>query len=221
MKLSDKTIEILKNFVGINQSLLFKEGNVIRTMSLLKNMFSEATISEKFPRSFAIYDLGQFLNAIRLHKSPEIVFDNDSYLTLVSGDMQGKYYFSDESLIKTPPDTGIALPSEDVCFYLMQEQLEKLLKASSVYGVSDLTAVGDGKTVNLKVWDKENSTSNQFSVLVGKTDSTFSFNYRIENLKILDGNYEVVVSKHNYSRFTHSDIDLVYYIALEPDSTFE
>jgi hypothetical protein len=221
MKLSDKTISLLRNFVDVNQSLMFRSGNKIKTMSLMKNLFAEASITETIPRDFAIYDLGQFLNGVSLHQNPEITFDNDSYLTIHGGGHKTKYYFADPSLIISPSlDKEIKLPSEDVCFELSSDQLKSLLKASAVYQIFDLTVIGDGKSIKLLVRDKENSTSNEFSINVGQTDSIFTFNFRVENLKILPGKYEVVISQQNFSRFRHTTIDLVYYIALEPDSTF-
>lgn len=220
MKLSDKTFSLLKNFASINQSLLFKSGNKLKTISLMKNIFAEATILENIPCDFGIYDLNQFLNGIALHQNPEIDFENSSYLTIVGGALVSKYYFSDPSVIVSPPEKEVVLPTEDVCFELSSDQLEKLIKASSVHQVYDLSAIGDGETISLKVWDKENSTSNEFSIPVGKTDSVFTFNFRVENLKILPGKYEVVISRHNFSRFRHCTLDLLYYIALEPDSSF-
>ena len=54
MKLSDKTLSVLKNFSSINQSILFKEGNKLRTISVMKNILAEATINEEFSRDFGI-----------------------------------------------------------------------------------------------------------------------------------------------------------------------
>ena len=72
MKLSDKTLVILKNFAGINNSILVKRGDSLRTISLAKNILAEANIKEEFPRDFAIYDLNQFLNGLGLHQDPEL-----------------------------------------------------------------------------------------------------------------------------------------------------
>ena len=99
--------------------------------------------------------------------------------------------------------------------------MDKLLKAAAVYQLPDLSAVGENGVVKLVVRDKKNETSNDFSVIVGETDNVFSFNFKVENIKIIPGSYEVVVSKKLLSRFTSNDYDLCYYIALEPDSTFE
>ena len=221
MKLSDKTLSLLKNFSGINQSILFKEGDKLRTISVMKNILAEATITETFPKDFGIYDLNQFLNGLNLHQTPELDFVNDKYVMIREGKSRSKYFFADPSVIVIPPDKEIVLPSEDVCFVLNTQQLDKLLKAAAIYQLPDLSAVGEAGVVKLVVRDKKNDTSNDFSIVVGETDSIFTFNFKVENIKILLGSYEVVISQKLLSQFTSTDRDLKYYIAMEPDSTFE
>ena len=220
MKLSDSTLSLLKNFSSINQSILFKEGSKLRTISVMKNILAEATINEEFARDFGIYDLNQFLNGLSLHQKPELDFTNDGYVVIKEGRSRSKYFFADPSVIVTPPDKEISLPSEDVCFELTTTVLEKLLKAAAVYQLPDISAVGEAGVVKLMVRDKKNDTSNAHEEVVGETDETFNFNFKVENIKILPGAYEVVVSQKLLSRFTSKNHDLTYYIALEPDSTF-
>jgi hypothetical protein len=220
MKLSDKTLTLLKNFSSINQSILFKRGNYLKTISVMKNILAEATITEEFPKDFGIYDLNQFLNGLALHQQPELDFGNDGYAVIREGKMRSKYFFSDPNVIVTPPEKEIALPSEDVCFELNTQQLDKLIKASAVYQLPDLSAVGEAGVVKLVVRDKKNDTSNDFSIVVGETNSEFVFNFKVENLKILPGTYEVVISQKLLSRFKNTGFDVTYWIALEPDSTF-
>ena len=220
MKLSDSTLSLLKNFSSINQSILFKEGSKLRTISVMKNILAEATINEEFARDFGIYDLNQFLNGLSLHHKPELDFANDGYVVIREGRSRSKYFFADPSVIVTPPDKEITLPSEDVCFELTTTVLEKLLKAAAVYQLPDISAVGEAGVVKLVVRDKKNDTSNAHEEVVGETDATFNFNFKVENIKILPGTYEVVVSQKLLSRFTSKNHDLTYYIALEPDSTF-
>jgi hypothetical protein len=220
MKLSDKTLSVLKNFSSINQSILFKEGNKLRTISVMKNILAEAEVGEEFPKDFGIYDLNQFLNGLGLHKSPELDFANNEYVVIREGKMRSKYFFAEPSVIVVPPDKEINLPTEDVSFELSTEQLDKLLKAAAVYQLPDLSAVGEAGVVKLVVRDKKNDTSNDFSIVVGETDSEFVFNFKVENIKILPGTYEVVISQKLLSRFESKSHDVKYYIALEPDSTF-
>ena len=221
MKLSDNTLTILKNFAGINNSILVKQGNQLRTISVAKNILAEAEIEEKFPREFAIYDLNQFLNGLGLHQDPEMDFSPDSYLTIREGKRRVKYFYADPQVIISPPDKEITLPSEDVHFQLDSTSLEKLLKAAAVYQLPDFCVVGDGSKVKLVVRDKKNDTSNSYSIEVGETDKNFTFNFKVENIKIIPGAYDVGVSSKLLSKFQNTQYDLKYYIALEPDSTFE
>ena len=221
MKLSDKTINLLKNFSTINQSILFKQGSKLRTISVMKNILAEATVEEEFPKDFGIYDLPQFLNSVVvLYNNAEFDFANENHVVIKEGRMRSKYFFADPSVIVTPPEKTLTLPSEDVTFDVSTEQLDKLLKAASLYQLSDLAVVGGDGVVKLLVRDKKNDASNDFSIVVGETNDVFSFNFKVENIKILPGNYEVVVSSKLLSRFTSKNQDLIYYIALEPDSTF-
>ena len=221
MKLSESTLSVLKNFSTINQSILFKQGKKLRTISVMKNILAEVTVEEEFPKDFGIYDLPQFLNGIGvLYNDPEFDFQNDGYVVIKEGKMHSKFFFADANVIVTPPEKAITLPSEDVSFELSTEKLDKLLKAATLYQLPDFSVVGENGVINLVVCDKKNETSNSFSITVGDTDATFAFNFKVENIKILPGTYEVVVSQKLLSRFSSKNHELTYYIALEPDSTF-
>ena len=221
MKLSDSTLTVLKNFAGINNSILVKQGSKLRTISVAKNILAEADISEDFPKDVAIYDLNQFLNGLSLHQDPNLDFTEESYLTIREGKRRVKYFYADPQVIISPPEKEISLPTEDVCFQLESVTLEKLLKAAAVYQLPDLAAVGENGVVKLVVRDKKNDTSNEFAVVVGETDKEFIFNFKVENIKIIPGAYDVVISSKLLAKFTNSSYNLIYYIALEPDSTFE
>ena len=222
MKLSESTLSLLKNFKDINQSILFKKGSKLRTMSVMKNILAEATIDEELPKDFGIYDLSQFLNGLELHKPhvPNLDFTNENHVVIHEGRMRSKYFFADPNCIVLPPERPMTLPSEDVTFELSTGQLDKLLKAAAIYQLSDLSVVGGDGVVKILVRDKKNDTSNDFSIIVGDTSDVFSFNFKVENIKILPGTYDVVVSQKLISRFSSKNHDLTYYIALEPDSTF-
>ena len=221
MKLSDSTLTVLKNFAGINNSILVKQGSKLRTISVAKNILAEADISEDFPKDVAIYDLNQFLNGLSLHQDPNLDFTEESYLTIREGKRRVKYFYADPQVIISPPEKEISLPTEDVCFQLESVTLEKLLKAAAVYQLPDLAAVGENGVVKLVVRDKKNDTSNEFAVVVGETDKDFTFNFKVENIKIIPGAYDVVISSKLLAKFTNSSSNLIYYIALEPDPTFE
>ena len=220
MKLSDNTLTILKNFAGINNSILVKQGTKLRTISVAKNILAEAEIKEDFPRDFAVYDLNQFLNGLSLHQDPDLDFTETSYLSIREGKRRVKYFYADHNVIISPPEKEITLPSEDVTFQLDTTSLEKLLKAAAVYQLPDFSAIGEAGVIKLVVRDKKNDTSNEYAIVVGETDKEFCFNFKVENIKIIPGAYDVVVSSKLLSQFTNTQYNLKYYIALEPDSTF-
>ena len=220
MKLSDSTLAVLKNFAGINNSILVKKGNQLRTISVAKNILAEAEIPEDFPRDVAIYDLNQFLNGLSLHQDPNLDFTEDSHITIKEGKRRVKYFYADPQVIIAPPDKEINLPTQEICFQLESNSLEKLVKAASVYQLPDLSVIGKSGKIHMVVRDKKNDTSNEYSIYVGETDSTFELNFKMENIKIIPGPYDVVISSKLLSEFTNKQYNLKYFIALEPDSTF-
>ena len=221
MEISANTVSVLKNFAGINNSILVKEGSRLRTISVAKNILAEADIKEDFPRDFAIYDLNQFLNGLSLHQDPDLDFKEHSYLSIKEGKRRVKYFYADPAVIVSPPEKDITLPNQDVCFQLDSSSLEKLIKAAQVYQLPDFCAVGEAGVIKLVVRDKKNDTSNEYAIVVGETEKQFTFNFKVENIKIIPGAYDVVVSSKLLSKFTNTKYNLTYYIALEPDSTFE
>ena len=220
MKLSEKTLTVLKNFAGINNSILVKGGKQLRTMSVAKNILGEAQIEEEFPRDFAIYDLNQFLNGLGLYQDPDLDFEADNYVVIREDQWDVKYFFSDPQVICSPPDKAITLPSEDISFKLETAVLEKLVKQAAVYQLPDLSAIGRNGNIELVVRDKKNDTSNIPRIVVGQTDKEFTFNFKMENIKIIPGSYDVSISSKLLSEFSNSKYDMKYYIALDPDSTF-
>lgn len=221
MKLSENTLTILKNFAGINQSILVKKGNKLRTISVAKNILAEAEIIEELPREFAIYDLNQFLNGLNLHQDPNLDFSEDSYISIRDGKRRVKYFYADPNVIVSPPEKEIQLPSNDVVFQLELGAIDKLVKAAAVYQLPDISVVGDVGVIRLVVRDKKNDTSNEYSIVVGETDEKFVFNFKVENLsKLISGSYDVVLSSKLLSEFKNVKYNLKYYVAMEPDSTF-
>jgi len=217
MKLSNETREVLKNFSTINQNLLVKNGNVINTMSAMKNIVSKATIPDTFNTEFAIYDLNEFLSALSLFKDPTLDFtDKEVKLKEEGGGSSLNYFFSDPSIV-TAPKTEITMPSVDVEFTFTQDTFNQILKASAVLGVPDVVLKGTaGGTIDLTVTDRKNDTSNDFSITVGENSpSDFTYFFKVENLKLLSGDYKVEVSSKGISHFTNVNKPIEYFIALE------
>jgi len=217
MQLSNDTKDVLKNFSTINQNLLVKSGNVINTMSAMKNIVAKATIPDTFANEFAIYDLNEFLSALSLFKNPTLDFKDQSVkLNEEGGGSAVNYFFSDPSVV-TSPKTEIQMPSVDVEFTFTQDTFNQILKASAVLGVPDVVLKGTtGGDINLTVTDRKNDTSNEFSIKVGENStSDFTHYFKVENLKLLSGNYKVEVSTKGISHFVNVDKPVEYFIALE------
>ena len=220
MYLSQETVSILKNFASINQSILIKPGKQLRSMSVMKNILVEADTTEEFPQEIGIYDLNQFLNCLSLIPGAELEC-SEGLIRITDGTNSIDYRLSDPSVITAPPDKELKLPSEDVCVVLSEENLETVKKAAAVLQIPDVSLVGDGERIHLTVRDKKNSSSNTYSIDVGETTHVFQFNLKVENLKMMVGDYDVIISSKNLAQFTSHARPIVYYIAVEPDSTFE
>ena len=218
MKLSKETVALFKNFAGINQNLLLKNGNKLATISSQKNVMADATVNETFP-DFAIYDLNEFLGAMSLFDDPELDFQ-DKYVSISQGSMKIKFFAADASVL-TAPQKSITFPDAEINFSMNATMLNMIQKTASVLRAADVSIVGDGSAITVVVGDKKNASGNSFSEPVGTTDKTFKVNLKVENLKMLPGDYDVSISSKKISRFKSPSSDLVYYVAIEADSTFE
>ena len=228
MKLSNETVTVLKNFSTINQNLVIKSGNSISTMSAMKNIVAKAEVSEDFPRDFAIYDLNEFLAALSLFDKPDLDFKEDFVVVTENGSATKflKYWYSDPSVVTTP-SKEVTMPSCEVSFSLSSNILSDVQKAAAVIGVPDmvLEAMSIGKAI-LKVTDKKNDTANDYAVGIDVTnedgkDLPYKFWFKVENLKLLSGTYNVEVSSKNISYFKNTNVDIEYWIALEPESKYD
>lgn len=219
MKLSKETLSLVKNFSGISSNLLLKQGNTLNTISAQKNVMASTTVTESFPQEFGIYDLNEFLGALTLFEDPELDFQ-DKYVSIKEGTNSIKFFASDPAVL-VAPTKEITFPDPEVEFKLSEKVLSMIQRTASVLRSSDVSIVGDGSKVSVVVGDKKNATANSYEVEVGTTDKSFKVNMKVENLKMLPGDYTVSVSTKKISRFKSSKGDLVYYVAIEADSTFE
>ena len=218
MKLSNETVSVLKNFSTINQNLVIKGGNKIATMSAMKNIVAKAEVLEEFPQTFAIYDLNEFLSAISLFSKPELEFENDFVMITEEGTSKSlKYWYSDPSVVTTPTK-DITMPECEVKFNLSSDTLAMVTKAAAVIGAPDM-ALESG---SLKVTDKKNATANNYALDldVNSESENYKFWFKVENLKLIQGSYDVQVSSKNISHFKNSTGNVEYFIALEPESAY-
>jgi len=218
MKLSKDTVGLFKNFAGINSNLLLKQGNKLATISTQKNVMSDTVVAESFPADFGIYDLNEFLGAMSLFDDPELDF-SDKYVTIKEGGASIKYFAAEIGNLVVP-QKAIVFPEAEIEFTLTATMLNMIQKTSSVLRATDLQIVGDGSKMVIQVGDKKNATGNTYNAQVGSTDKEFKVNLKVENLKMLPGDYLVSISSKKISRFKATSSDLVYYVAVEADSVF-
>lgn len=222
MELSESTINILKNFAGINANLVVGQGNVLQTIAEAKNVLAKVEVPEQFPQAFGIYDLTEFLGVLNLVDTPRLKFDENS---VTIGDSTGrskvKYFFSDIEML-TAPAKDVNMPEPDVTFTLDNDTLSRVKRAAGALGHSELCVTGDSNSVTLVVTTKGNSTANTFTIDVegsSKIDK-YNFVFNIPNLKILSGDYQVSISSKLISEFKNKENGLKYWIALEKNSTY-
>jgi hypothetical protein len=218
MKLSKDTVGLFKNFAGINSNLLLKQGNKLATISTQKNVMSDTVVTETFPADFGIYDLNEFLGAMSLFDDPELEF-SDKYVTIKEGGASIKYFAAEIGNLVVP-QKAIVFPEAEIEFTLTATMLNMIQKTSSVLRATDLQIVGDGSKMVIQVGDKKNATGNTYNAQVGSTDKEFKVNLKVENLKMLPGDYLVSISSKKISRFKATSSELVYYVAVEADSVF-
>lgn len=223
MELNDGVLQILKNFAGINSSIVINEGNQIKTISEAKNVLAKASINESFPRQFGIYDLNEFLNVLGLVDSPRVRFEDHNMLI---GDQSGrsviKYFYTDEEMLSKAPDKFV-MPEPEVTFVLTSEVLNKIKRAAAALGHTTLEIANGEGCVTLSVKDSENSTSNTFSIDIPgdfEEGTSFSFVCNIANLKLLPGDYNVSISSKLITNFKSTEGTVEYFIALEKSSKY-
>jgi hypothetical protein len=222
MKLSDNTTSFLKNYANINQSLEFREGNILRTVSPLNTILASVEISEDLPKTFPIYELNRFLGTLSLFNDPELDF-TDNGVTISDSNHEATYrYCGSSSMFQTPPEKDISFPDPEVEFQLTQDVFKKTINAANTLGLPEVVVEGDGTEIRLLVSDTGNVSSDSFSTGVGPTDKTFRMIFKTENLnKLMEGTYDVKLSSKRISHFKRTSDSLQYWIALEQNSTFE
>ena len=219
MQISKNTFEVLKNFSEINENLLIKPGNELKTISVMKNVLAKATIEETFDKEFAIYDLNSFLNVLSLYDNPEITL-NDDYLTISKGNSSTKFWYADPSLV-VAPTKDINMPSKDIEVNITQGNNTDLLKASNIMQLPDIALVSKEGKIKMVATDKKNKTSNVYEVEVATTTSKFSMYFKRDNLRMIPGDYDLAISHKNISHWSNKNKSLQYWVALETDSKFE
>ena len=222
MKVSEKTINLLRNYANINQSIEFREGKILKTVSPLNTILASVEIEEEFPRTFPIYELNRFLGTLALFQNPELDF-TDNGVDISDDNHEATYrYCGSSSMFQTPPEKNITFPDAEVNFELSLEQFKKTINAANTLGLPEVVVEGTGSDIQLVVSDTGNVSSDIFSTKVGIADKIFRMIFKTENLnKIMEGTYDVKLSSKRISHFKRTTDSLQYWIALEQNSTFE
>lgn len=222
MELSEAAVGVLKNFSQINPSVLFKPGNQVSTISPAKTVIATATVDETFPVEGGIYDLNRFLGVVSLFESPELSF-TDTRVTINEGNKAINYTFAEASMILTPPEKKIDFPEPEVKVEVTWTEMQSVLRAASVMQLPEVSIIGTGGKVHIAAEDSKNPTADTYSSELGETDNEFKFVFKVENLKLLNLNYQVEISKKGIARFTSVNTygpKLEYFIATEANSSY-
>ena len=216
MKLSEQTVSLLKNFASINQNLQFKSGNRLSTISAQKNILVNAEIPETFPSDFAIYDLNKMLGVMNLFPDPEK--DIGDKTMKIGGKVD--YMFADPTMIVSPPEKELTFPEAEIKFTLTNAEFNQTIKAATLLGLPHICVEGKDGKINLVATDVHNSSSDEYRSELGETGMVFNMVFKIENLKLYAGDYDVELTSKGISKFSHTSSNLQYFIATESDSTF-
>ena len=220
MELTENTLQVLRNFASIHQNIVIQEGNVLRTVSEAKTVLARSEIDVEFPSSFGVYDLGELLSVLSLVESPRIAFD-EKFLTIADGSGRSsvKYFYSDPNIL-TSSSKDISMPDPDVSFRLDRDTMNKIKRAASVFGHTEVSVTKEDGSIVLTVLNNEDPTSNTMKIVVdGSSDlDDFKLIFNINNLKMIDGDYDVYLSSKLISHFVNTEAHVEYWVALQKTS---
>lgn len=217
MKFSNETLSVLKSFTAINKSILFKPGNVLKTITPEKTLIAIAEIPDELPSEACVYDLSRFLSILSLYNDPDVEF-GDKYFIISEGKRRTKYVYADISMIHTPPEKDINIPSEDVVVNVTESDLSSVLKAAGVLQFTEIAFVGENGKCTLKAIDSANDNTDDFGVEIGETDDEFKVIIKTDNLKLMPMDYEVTICSKGISEFKGDNV--TYFVAIDSKSTY-
>lgn len=206
MKLETRTMQILKNFAMINPSMLFREGNVQATIAPQKTILARTTLKEVIPKEFAIFDLSRFIGVLSLFNEPELEFDEAKVL-VSQGRQKVEYTFADPELVVAPPAKTPNVQTPEVNFTLTGEALQSTMRALGALQSTHIIVEGDGENITIGVGKPSDPTSDTFKIEVGLSNHSFKFAFKAENVKILQGDYDVQISSKNIAHFKGADVE--------------
>jgi len=217
---SKNTLSILKNFASLNSNLLVKPGNVIKTITPSKNGMAIANVEETFNTEFGIWDLNKFLGVVSLFNNPSFDFGQKSMKIKNGGNAIVNYFYSEPRLLSVPTK-DVIMPQVDVSAAMTEKQFSELQKAASVMQLPDLSFTSDAGSIVAMVSDLSDPTSNTYKITVEDKYNgvDFKFNFKMENIKILPGDYKINFAKNVVGEFINKNISLTYWFAMEANTS--
>ena len=217
------TLSVLKNFSTVYKGMAFRQGQQLKTISEMSSIYAEADIGEVIPRDFAVHDLNGFLALVGLFKEPIFNFqERHMIIKEKDGRSAVTYFYAGQGMVKSPPEKKLLIPAKNVKFTITEEALSTLQRVAAVLQLPELFVESDG--VNLKVGAenrKEKQGNNYLLDVDGSTQGvSCKVIFKMENLKLLKGGYDVIVGK-GLANFNHKDIGLRYWVAAESGSKFD
>lgn len=222
MKLSDYTIQCLKNLASINPGIKIVptegEGTVLKTVSAQSNLAAFLKVEENFTDEIRLYDLPAVLSALSVVEAPEIsVLGGNTFLIESEPEkFRCQVTMAADEMIQSVGG-NISLPDVAVSFHLSDTTLQKLLRISSIFSLPNLVvSAGNGK-VAVEIVDGSRSDSSKASIVVSEsyTGENKEFFIKTELLKFIPGNYDVKIASQKVSEFTSEDGTRKYFVALE------
>ena len=215
MKLSNETLNVLKNFSTINQGIEFKKGNKLATMAATKSVLAKATLKDEFPQDFCIYDLNQFLSVHSLYKDTELDF-NDIDVVFKSGRSKVKYRKTEKNQIVVPPEKELSLPTVDVSFTLTSEDFDSILKTANVLQSPHVSVESSGDKINLTAFNADDNSAHTNSIEIGDGNGkSFKMVFLTQNLKMIAGSYDAEISFKGLASFKNTKQEIQYWVASE------
>jgi len=225
MIIHNETVEYLKNFAEINQSLVIERGKVIKTVSEQTNVMAKAELGQEFPQDFAIYDLNKFLGVLSLFVEPQFDFSEKSVKVQSSvdannytaGDQIAEYQFANMSLFENEKKIlakDIKLPEPEASFKLEEKYFVSIMRAASVMSLPEIAVIAKDGKIKLQAIDSKTSVDS-YAVDLGNSDSNFKMIFKLENLKLMKGTYDVKISNKGLGHFKNTEKKLEYWIATE------
>lgn len=220
MQISQDTISMLSNYASINSNLVVTDDGYLKTISEAKNILARSKNKVDIADThYGIYDLNEFLSVLKLIPDGNVEVHAGSHIELTEGKRKIRYGLADPNIL-TSPTKDVTMPDAEVEITITHEELNELRKAASVLGNDTLRIASDGLGISLSVVDSNGATTNKFEIekdYSGK--ATFTFDFLINNLKLLPGDYEVSLSSKLISEWEGEDVK--YWIALEKTSKYD